>query len=101
MNRAVVGIILCALLCTGTILYAAGTDEARALVEGFKGQIEILKWVGGAMVSGLVAAVGILWGALRKSSEEVRRISERSALSADRLADSIEALRREVEKWQR
>jgi len=92
----VVAVIIMSVLCVGTLLFAAGipepqTTEAR-LVQAVREQVELLKYVGGAMVSGLAAAVIWLWNALSREQSDSKRINEKSAEADDRLAQSIEKL---------
>jgi hypothetical protein len=99
MNRTklpILAVILMSLLSVGTLLFAAGipspqTTEAQ-LVQAVREQVELLKVVGGAMVSGLAGAVVWLWTTLNKEQTESKRINEKSADADDRLAQSIEKL---------
>jgi hypothetical protein len=71
-------IIVLTVLTAGTLAWAATSiplQEHLRIIEAWKGQLELLKWVGGAMVFGLVSAVGVLWAALNNQRKEQDSLS--------------------------
>ena len=113
MKAIIISIVLLGLLGAGTLLAASPASTSRTLnidtlVEGWKGQVELLRWVGGAVVAGLVTAVGILWCALQTAQKEraqvakdlrdrLLNVTKEHADSNRRLADSLDQLRTNCE----
>jgi hypothetical protein len=92
---ATAAVALMGVLSAGSLLLAAGLPAAAtetALISAIREQVDLLKWVGGAMVSGLVVAVGWLWSALGKEQAEAKVMYRKSAEADDRLAQAVEKL---------
>ena len=79
----------------GTVLFAVGADDPNAgyahSIQTMEGTITLLKWVGGAIITGLVSGIGLLYRALEKANSTIRDdlvagMEKRAAL----LAQSIE-----------
>jgi len=101
MKSAIIGIVLCAVGLMSTVVLASGnpTPEGRFytdVITALQGQVELLRWIGGAMVSGLAIAVVKLFMALMASQKETTVIADRSARANDKLADSIGQLHEQL-----
>jgi hypothetical protein len=78
MKIALIVLICLTLLTAGTLAFAATSiplQEHLRTIEAWKGQLELLKWIGGVMVTGLVTAVGVLWAALNTQRKEQNSLS--------------------------
>lgn len=91
---ATAAVALMGVLSAGSLLLAAGlpTVQESQLVGAIREQVDLLKWVGGAMVTGLVAAVGWLWSALKMEQAEAKIMYTKSSEADDRLAQAVEKL---------
>lgn len=91
---ATAAVVFFGVLSAGALLFAAGlpTVQESQLVGAIREQVDLLKWVGGAMVSGLVAAVGWLWTALKNEQKEAKIMYQKSSDADDRLAQAVEKL---------
>jgi len=78
MKLALIILIILTVMACSTLIYAAASiplQEHLRVIEAWKGQVEMLKWVGGAMVAGLVTAVSVLWAALNRQRKEQDQLS--------------------------
>lgn len=97
----IIAVVIFGVLSAGTLVMASGwsvSDETAPgrIVEAVREQVELLKWVGGSMVSGLVAAIVWLVSSLKTAQNEVREITRASTTADERLADAIESLKTEL-----
>ena len=91
-------LVVCA-LSSAVLLAASGTgeDPTVRVVEAYEAQVGLLKWVGGAVVTGLVAAVGILYRSLERANTTMRDdliagAKVREEIISKMLANSAESL---------
>ena len=86
-------VVLFGVLSAGTIALGASafTVTEGDVVRAIREQVELLKWVGGAMVTGLTIAIGWLWKALREDRKESFKVTEK-------LGNTIEALHVELKQ---
>jgi hypothetical protein len=97
---AVWAVVALSLSSVGATFLIAQVPDTRLMdsnvVEEVRGQVELLKWVGGSMVSGLVAAVLYLVKQLQNERDEVKRVVEISSAADTKLSDSIDGLKNEL-----
>lgn len=86
-------VVLFGVLSAGTLALASSalTYTESDVVRAIREQVELLKWVGGAMVGGLSLAVAWLWKALREDRKE-------SLGTTQKLGAAIEALHSELKQ---
>ena len=97
--RSTVGATLALGMCGVLFLVGFSTVTAQAITsDGAVGALEdsigLLKWIGGAIVTGLVTAVGLLYRALEKSNAQQRSdliegLKAREALISRSLENSV------------
>lgn len=100
MRLAITLIVLFSMGLIGTVALAAGTGTDlryyQDVINALQGQVELLRWIGGAMVGGLAVAVVQLFRALMASQKETAVIADRSAKADEKLALSIDNLKNEL-----
>jgi hypothetical protein len=95
MKRQTICIFTVVLLSLTSVGLAFGSDAiTETKISAMQGQVELLKWLGGAVVGGLVAAVVVLFKCLQQSQQEtlakLLEDSQKSIESNHRLAEAIE-----------
>lgn len=100
MKKSVLTIVLLGVsIAVAPFLMAAtyNFEEFSTVVRALDAQIELLKWVGTAVVGGLSVAVATLYFALLKSHKESTDLHVKSVLSADKLGDAIGELNKQLQ----
>lgn len=78
MKYSLIILIILTILAGTTLALAASSiplQEHLRILESWKAQIDTIKWIGGAMVAGLVTAVGTLWASLNRQRKEQDQLS--------------------------
>lgn len=70
--------------------------DDHSTIHAILGQVELLKYVGGVIVSGLAVAVTTLYFALQKAQKESMDLQARSLQSYDKMNDTIDHLNTEL-----
>ena len=70
-------VVLCGVVFMGTVVLAgtgdAATDDGHVhVIAALESSISLLKWVGGAIITGLVTALGLLYRALEVANKTIR-----------------------------
>lgn len=101
-KKPTIAILLITCFFAATFLFGAEMVERStstdALVEALRGQVELLRWVGSAMVGGLVAAVVALFYNLQKSQAQASDLTAKCLVTNDRVADAVESLKDELKR---